>query len=1173
MEAGVDSLAATELASRLRVLTGITLSPTLVFEHPTPRAIAAHLLEQVGGGAGGVVSPVCIAADATAALALVGAAGRWPGGCNDDASRWHLASACGNGVSSVPSVRWTLELVVDTSTLSAVQAACVRHGGFLAGAELFAHAAFGVSRAEASAMDPQQRLLLESGYASLHCSGARRSLLMGGDGGVFLGIERPDWAIAMPGPSRASVYAVTGDNVSVAAGRLSFVLGMQGPCSSIDTACASGVAALHGAGHAVRAGECSRAVTLAVSLKLMPYGSLGCASAGMLSVDGRCKTFDARANGYARSEGLSSVAILRDVAECVVLLASSAVRQDGRSASLTAPNGSAQRTLLMAALGRASRDAAEVSTIEAHGTGTPLGDPTEAGALSAVHSSVDRPSPLCISSAKANVGHAEAPSGLVGLLKARLHLLDAACFANAHLREPNPLVIERLGGLGESVCTFLLPQHAIAGSRLTRTCGLSSFGFSGTISHCLLAASTLVAAWCSSSPVRFVRSLFAWHGSGITDGTTLAAVGVYALCWSATSLPVASRTTAAEGLVLGRHGVLMAGAGHASASWRIVVVLMDAAAQAAPSMLGSELVLHLGQQLSREVHRARLVVVTCGTQAASMVMSSSSAAHGGVWGLLRVLRLEHASLRPLSVDAAAGCVAGTADASGVVLADAAGAEAELASSGAACWHAARLRRGLADAGSALDVSGQFVITGGLGGLGLRAASLLADHGATGVVLASRSGHVARDGQALFFQLASLCSASSVLSCAADASNQSEVVHLSLRRFLQAGFLHLASIFDARLVAHPSASSTLRRHIAGPKPTGAVALHHACSTFSLQISLYLSSLAALAMTSAVYRGLAAYSAANLYVDGLSCISCSVGRLSCSLQMANVAEQGSGALIAQNLVYAPGTVRISLAQYTATLAASILFNVSRAACCVLPTSMKAVLHEFEGSSRTLVGEYDQVVNSCALERRLSMTDRLVQFKASICALDQAVYGPIPTCPTSAAAVVVVGCGLTGLILASAFAKVGDPPLVIEKARCVGGVWRWYSNPHSRVNSTEPCYRLNVQREQPNTNHSYCHEILDDIRRAVEQNALAPRIHLNSQVMSVQRDQHCRYGAQIPPSYGHTCMCTPAHPSHLSCPTIITGRTISGGAFLARELPTARESLSIFWRHISCSPQTGV
>ena len=750
MEAGVDSLAATELASRLRVLTGITLSPTLVFEHPTPRAIAAHLLEQVGGGAGGVVSPVCIVADATAALALVGAAGRWPGGCNDDASRWHLASACGNGVSSVPSVRWTLELVVDTSTLSAVQAACVRHGGFLAGAELFAHAAFGVSRAEASVMDPQQRLLLESGYASLHCSGARRSLLMGGDGGVFLGIERPDWAIAMPGPSRASVYAVTGDNVSVAAGRLSFVLGMQGPCSSIDTACSSGVAALHGAGHAVRAGECSRAVTLAVSLKLMPYGSLGCASAGMLSVDGRCKTFDARANGYARSEGLSSVAILRDVAECVVLLASSAVRQDGRSASLTAPNGSAQRTLLMAALGRASRDAAEVSTIEAHGTGTPLGDPTEAGALSAVHSSVDRPSPLCISSAKANVGHAEAPSGLVGLLKARLHLLDAACFANAHLREPNPLVIERLGGLGESVCTFLLPQHAIAGSRLTRTCGLSSFGFSGTISHCLLAASTLVAAWCSSSPVRFVRSLFAWHGSGNTDGTTLAAVGMYALCWSATSLPVASRTTAAEGLVLGRHGVLMAGAGHASASWRIVVVLMDAAAQAAPSMLGSELVLHLGQLLSREVHRARLVVVTCGTQAASMVMSSSSAAHGGVWGLLRVLRLEHASLRPLSVDAAAGCVAGTAEASGLVLADAAGAEAELASSGAACWHAARLRRGLADEGSALDVSGQFVITGGLGGLGLRAASLLADHGATGVVLASRSGHVAREVQGSFF---------------------------------------------------------------------------------------------------------------------------------------------------------------------------------------------------------------------------------------------------------------------------------------------------------------------------------------------------------------------------------------------------------------------------------------
>ena len=142
-------------------------------------------------------------------------------------------------------------------------------------------------------MDPQQRLLLELGYAALHASSHRRVTLMGGDDGVFLGIERPDWAFAQPPSARGSVYAVTGDNVSAAAGRVSFVLGMQGPCSSVDTACASSLAAMHGASHVVLGGECAGALALGVSLKLAPYGTLGAAAAGMLSSDGRCKTLDA----------------------------------------------------------------------------------------------------------------------------------------------------------------------------------------------------------------------------------------------------------------------------------------------------------------------------------------------------------------------------------------------------------------------------------------------------------------------------------------------------------------------------------------------------------------------------------------------------------------------------------------------------------------------------------------------------------------------------------------------------------------------------------------------------------------------------------------------------------------------------------------------------------------
>merc|ERR1712023_280691 len=185
-------------------------------------------------------------------------------------------------------------------------------------------------------MDPQQRLLAEVGDASLHASSHRRASLMGSDGGVFLGIERPDWALAQPASARNSVYVVMGDNVSVAAGRLSFILGMQGPCSTFDTACSSALAALHGASHAVRNGECAHAVAEAVSLKLMPHGTLGAASAGMLSTDGRCKTLDARANGYVRSEGVGASVLRAGDQQAALLLGASAVRQDGRSASLTA---------------------------------------------------------------------------------------------------------------------------------------------------------------------------------------------------------------------------------------------------------------------------------------------------------------------------------------------------------------------------------------------------------------------------------------------------------------------------------------------------------------------------------------------------------------------------------------------------------------------------------------------------------------------------------------------------------------------------------------------------------------------------------------------------------------------------------------------------------------------
>merc|ERR1711965_778380 len=242
-----------------------------------------------------------------------------------------MAITGSNLISEVPPCRWSSD---GAARLDEAVADRVRHGVFLREAAHFDAASFGVSPAEAAAMDPQQRLLLEVGYEALHGAGARRSSLLGGGEGVFVGIERPDWAL-LSSLRPSTVYDVTGDTISVACGRLSFVLGMQGPCMSVDTACSSALVALQGAWRSILSDVCDGAIAAAVGLKLVPHPTLGAAAAGMLSVDRRCKTFDAAANGYARSEGVGAAAVARGSASTI---GGVAVRQDGRSASLTAPN-------------------------------------------------------------------------------------------------------------------------------------------------------------------------------------------------------------------------------------------------------------------------------------------------------------------------------------------------------------------------------------------------------------------------------------------------------------------------------------------------------------------------------------------------------------------------------------------------------------------------------------------------------------------------------------------------------------------------------------------------------------------------------------------------------------------------------------------------------------------
>jgi 3-oxoacyl-(acyl-carrier-protein) synthase/acyl carrier protein len=533
MEAGVDSLAATELSSRLQILTGVSLSSTLVFEQPTSRAVAAHLLEQVGGAAEAPrMMPAPAAAgpgDATSSqLSIVGMVGRWPGGCDGELTRWELQAASGDALGSVPAARWVLKEQVDVRQLSAAQIESVQHGGFVRDAQRFDAPVFGISSAETAAMDPQQRLLLELGYMALHAASHRRVTLMGGDGAVSLGIERPDWAIAQPPLARGSVYAVTGDNVSAAAGRVSFVLGLQGSCSSVDTACSSALAATHAGMHVVSERESSAALSLATGLKLTPLGTLAQAASGMVSTDGRCKTFDKRANGYVRSEAAGALVLLPDPQVGSCELCSSVVRQDGRSASLTAPNGSAQRKLLLVALARATLGPTDLGTVEAHGTGTALGDPTEAGSLAAVLGSVERSMSLVVSNAKGSVGHSEAASGQVLLRRALQVVVEGSAAAgNAQLRALNPMVDEQMSSA--RAANLVLPSQEMFALR--QVAGVSSFGYSGTIAHVVMASGrTDVEAHAALKHMRgshvptltFRRRGFAWQDQSASMKLTLA---------------------------------------------------------------------------------------------------------------------------------------------------------------------------------------------------------------------------------------------------------------------------------------------------------------------------------------------------------------------------------------------------------------------------------------------------------------------------------------------------------------------------------------------------------------------------------------------------------------------------------------------------------------------------
>ena len=422
-------------------------------------------------------------------IAVIGIGCRFPGGANSPESFWRLLREGVDAVTEVPADRWDIDAYYDSDP-DAPGKMYTRSGAFLRDVDRFDAGYFGISPREATTMDPQQRLLLEVACEALERAGQPAENLVGSPVGVFVGISSHNYSelqVQHIKPEDIDAYFGTGTSASVAAGRLSYLLGLQGPSIAIDTACSSSLVSVHLACQSLLLDECSLAIAAGVNLILSPLAMVMFCKARMMSATGRCKTFDASADGYVRGEGCGVVVLKRlshalaDRDPILAVIRGSAVNQDGRSNGLTAPNGPAQEAVIRRALQRAAVKPADIGYVETHGTGTPLGDPIEARALANVFREGRNGYGVIAGSVKTNMGHLEAAAGVAGLIKAILSLQHAQIAPHLHLKQMNPHIP------AEQVPIRIVTElMAWPGNAPARFAGVSAFSFSGTNAHVVL---------------------------------------------------------------------------------------------------------------------------------------------------------------------------------------------------------------------------------------------------------------------------------------------------------------------------------------------------------------------------------------------------------------------------------------------------------------------------------------------------------------------------------------------------------------------------------------------------------------------------------------------------------------------------------------------------------------